>query len=266
MDVFHIVLLAIVQGITEFLPVSSSAHLALMPYLVGAEDQGLAYDVAIHMGSLLAVTLYFRRDLAPILLDSTRRFIGRQQHTDYSRLGKHLVLATIPIVIIGAMLYELALDDLRNPLVMAAASIIFGLLLWYADLRGKRERNLASMSVTDALMIGLLQALAIIPGTSRSGITITAGLLLGFNRREASRFSFLLAIPTIFLSGVLVSYKLLQAEASFDWPAMLLGAILSFVFAWLAIHYFLKLIEKTGMLPYVIYRIILGGLLLVIFL
>ena len=259
-------LLAVVQGITEFLPISSSAHLILLPHLDGAADQGLAFDVAIHLGSLLAVMLYFRRDLLPILIDSSLRVVGRTASTRYSQLGKHLFLATLPIILIGAMLYELALGDLRNPIVIAAASILFGLLLWYADLRGTRERTLESMSVTDAIMIGLLQALAIIPGTSRSGITITAALLLGFNRTDASRFSFLLAIPAIFLSGVLVGYKLFIMETPVNWSAMLLGAALSFVFAWLAIHYFLKLIEKTGMLPYVIYRIILGGLLLVIFL
>lgn len=254
------------QGITEFLPISSSAHLALTPYIGGMDDQGLAFDVAIHVGSLFAVMLYFRKDVWNITIDTLQRYVLGGPTTHHSHLGKHIVVATLPIVIIGAMTVSFAMADLRSPVVIGLASILFGLVLWYSDLRGEKTRSLKNMRATDALLIGLLQAFAIIPGTSRSGVTITAGLLLGFSRTESSRFSFLLAIPTILMSGILVGYKLISGDDAVDWRAMLIGAALSFACALLAIHYFLKLIDRTGMLPYVIYRVILGIILLVVFL
>ncbi len=265
-DFLHILFLAFVQGITEFLPISSSAHLALAPYIDGMADQGLSFDVAIHVGSLLAVILYFRHDVLALTVDTTRHYLMRGPETNHSHLGKHIIIATLPIVVIGAATVGFAMDDLRHPVIIGLASILFGLLLWYSDWRGEKNRTLDSMKVTDALLVGLLQAFAIIPGTSRSGITITAGLLLGYKAREASRFSFFLAIPTILLSGVLMSYKLISGEDAVDWGDMLIGAVLSFLFAWLAIHWFLKLLDRTGMLPYVIYRVILGAILLILFL
>ena len=266
MDIIQITLLALVQGITEYLPISSSAHLILVPVLSGWEDQGLSFDIAVHVGSLFAVMLYFRREVIAITRDTTKTLFQRQAHTPDSQLGFSIILATIPIVIAGALLVSIVETDFRNPLVIASASIGFGLLLWAADRRTPHMTDLSKLSYKDALIIGLFQVLAIIPGTSRSGITMTAALLLGYSRTAASRFSFLLAIPTILMSGILVTLKMFKPEATVDWTALILGTLLSFIFAYLAIHFFLKLIEHTGMLPYVIYRVLLGVVLLAIFL
>ena len=264
MEPLNILLLSFVQGLTEFLPVSSSAHLILVPVIFGFEDQGLAFDVAVHLGSLLAVIGYFRHEVLLILNDFFRSLTPDGARTENSRMAWMIILATIPIVIVGFAFKSLVENDLRSILVIATTTILFGLLLYWFDVKGGKTRDEYSVRGKDALIIGLLQTLAIIPGTSRSGITITAGLMLGLTREAASRFSFLLAIPTILMSGGLVTLDLIQADTPVNWNELLLGAALSFVSAYLCIHYFLKLIERIGMLPFVVYRLILGGLLLVL--
>jgi undecaprenyl-diphosphatase len=261
METLQILILALVQGITEFLPISSSAHLILMPHLLGFSDQGLAFDVAVHIGSLLAVITYFRRELLTMVGDFLGSLGAQGQATDNSRMVWLLLLGTLPIVVVGGLMKAAVETDLRSATVIAATTIIFGLLLYWADRRGRKEKSEFSLSWKGAFLIGLFQTLAIIPGTSRSGITITAGLLLGLTREAASRFSFLLAIPTILLSGGLVTFDLLQSPDSVNWSELLLGAVLSFIAAYLCIHFFLRLIEKSGMLPYVIYRLILGAVI-----
>ncbi len=261
MEILHILILALVQGVTEFLPISSSAHLILMPHLFGFPDQGLAFDVAVHIGSLLAVITYFRKELTVMTGDFFRALGAPEQATENSRLAELLLLATLPIVVFGGMLITVVETDLRSATVIAGATVLFGLLLFWVDIRGRKERSEFSLSWKDALIIGLFQALAIIPGTSRSGITITAGLMLGLTREAASRFSFLLAIPTILLSGGLVTLEMLRSPDPVIWQELVLGAGLSFVAAYLCIEFFLRLIGRSGMLPYVIYRLILGGVI-----
>ena len=261
MEIYQIVTLALVQGSTEFLPISSSAHLILTPHLLGFADQGLAFDVAVHLGSLGAVITYFRREVARMTLawlDSLHR--ARPMTAD-GRLAWLIILSTIPIVIFGLMFKSLVETDLRSTLVIATTTILFGLLLYWCDVKGTRSRDEHALTIKDALVIGLFQVLAIIPGTSRSGITMTAGMMLGLTRSAASRFSFLLAIPTIMVSGGLVTLDLARSTAPVDWNALTLGVVLSFGAAYLCINLFLKMIERIGMLPFVIYRLALGAVL-----
>ena len=266
MDTLQILILSLVQGLTEFLPISSSAHLILVPYLFGYSDQGLAFDVAVHVGTLAAVVGYFRRELAAIVVDVCATLLPGRALTANARLGWMILLATIPVGLFGLLLKGLVENGLRLPLVIAATSIGFGILLWIFDLKGRRTRDEYSIRWSDALIIGLFQAMALIPGTSRSGSTITAGLMLGLTRKAASRFSFLISIPTIFLSGTLVTFDLVRAETPVEWDSLLLGAALSFITAYLCIHFFLKFIERIGMLPFVLYRFALGAVILFVFL
>ena len=266
METTQIVLLAFVQGLTEFLPISSSGHLVLTPLLFGDELQSLAFDVAVHLGTLGAVITYFRRELVAMVLAVLGSIASRRIEDPDARLGWMIVLATVPLLILGLPLKELLEvlrgDDRLLALVIAGTTIGFGLLLWTADTRGRRVRDEYSIGWKDALIVGLLQAIAIIPGTSRSGITITAGLLLGLTRQAASRFSFLLSIPTILMASALVTLDLARSAQPVDWASLSLGALLSFVVAYVTIHFFLKHIEKISMFPFVVYRFLLGTLIL----
>ncbi len=259
METLHIFILAVVQGLTEFLPISSSAHLILTPRILAFTDQGLAFDIAVHLGSLAAIVSYMRRDLWRMARDFAGSIGSGGQGTENSRMVWLIILATLPIVIVGGLFKTLVEGDLRSTGVIAATTILFGLLLLWADLRGKRRRSEHQLSWRDGLVIGCFQVLAIIPGTSRSGITITAGLMLGLTREAASRFSFLLAIPTILMSGALITLDLLQSDLPVDWNALFLGVLLSFIAAYSCIHLFLRFVERIGMLPFVIYRLLLGG-------
>ncbi|MCG8488653.1 MAG: undecaprenyl-diphosphate phosphatase [Chromatiales bacterium] len=262
MELLQIIILAAVQGLTEFLPISSSAHLILAPKVAGYADQGLAFDVAVHVGTLAAVIGYFRHQVVSITRGFFRSWVNPAARTQESRLGWMIVIATIPVGLFGLLMKSLVETDLRSPLVIAITTIGFGVLLLLADQFGKRHRDEYSLRWTDALVIGLFQAVAIIPGTSRSGSTMTAGLFLGLTREAASRFSFLISIPTILMSGGLLGLDLLKSEAEVDWLSISLGAGLAFIAAYLCIHYFLRFIENIGMTPFVIYRFILGGLIL----
>ncbi len=265
MDLIQTVFLALIQGLTEFLPISSSAHLILFPKLLGWDDQGLAFDVAVHIGSLSAVLVYFRRDIAPMTVDWFRHASGGDA-TQNSRLAWAVILGTIPAGLAGLALKDLVAGRLRSPLVIAATTILFGLLLWWADAKGKRKRDEHSLTIGDVLVVGCAQALALIPGTSRSGITMTAGLFLGLTREAAARFSFLLSIPIILLAGGFNAWELLQNARDPDWVSMVLGVVVSGLSAFLCIHLFLKLIERMSMLPFVIYRLLLGVVLLWLYL
>ncbi len=263
MALSHLIILGLIQGLTEFLPVSSSAHLILLPALTGWNDQGLVYDIAVHGGSLGAVIIYFRKDIVVILNGWLATFSKNSTEKDY--LFWYLMLATIPVGLAGLLLHDFVATSLRSPAVIATASIFFGLVLWWADKYGTRLRVKAEINWRDALIVGLAQALAIIPGTSRSGITITAGLMLGMDRQSASRFSFLLAIPVIFLATGYESYKLSSLPVDIDWISLLVVMFVAFVSALMAIHFFLKLLDRTGMLPYVIYRVLLGLVLFAVY-
>ncbi len=265
MDHLHAIALALLQGFTEFLPISSSAHLILLPRLLGWEDQGLAFDVAVHVGTLSAVVLYFRRELVPMARDWGRSLVTRQQTRD-SRLAWAVLWGTIPVGLAGLAFKGYIEVELRSELVIAAATIGFGLLLWWADARGRGERDEYHLGWKDILIIGIAQAVALIPGTSRSGATMTAGLMLGLSREGAARFSFLLSIPVIVLAGGLKGLDLIEEAVPVDWGAMIIGVVTSAITAYVCIHFFLKLLERIGMLPFVIYRLVLGGVLLALFL
>ena len=261
MDLIQIIILALVQGLTEFLPISSSAHLILVPLVLEWPDQGLVFDVAVHLGSLCAVLAYFRREVVAMIVAWCRSLVGGASTSD-SRLAWWVILGTIPAVLVGFLFKGVVETELRSPWVIAIATIVFGLLLWVADLRKSKSRNESQLKLSDVVVIGCFQALALIPGTSRSGITMTAGLLLGLTRQSAARFSFLLSIPIIFASGTLQTVDLLQSSQLVDWRALFLAFVLSSLSAGICIHLFLDLIEKIGMLPFVIYRLLLGALLI----
>ncbi len=265
MSTWQELILALIQGLTEFLPISSSAHLILFPRLMGWQDQGLAYDVAVHVGTLGAVLWYFRRELGRMTRDGLAA-LGTGRFTPDARLAWGVLLGTVPVGLCGLLFKDFIEGYLRAPLVIAAATIVFGLLLWWADRRGRRRRDEYSLDWKDILVIGLAQALALIPGTSRSGITITAALLLGLTRAGAARFSFLLSIPVIALAGLLEVRDLLLGTPSLPWGDLLLGALVSGVTAYLTIRFFLALLDRIGLLPFVIYRLLLGLVLLVLFL
>lgn len=261
MTLFEIIILAIIQGVTEFLPISSSGHLLLPAELFGWEAQGLAFDVAVHVGSLLAVMIYFRKEIWQMSFAWVSHGFSKQQSTD-SKLAWYVIIATIPAVIIGFLMKDWIELNARTALVIAATTIIFGVLLWFADAKAKQIQSLESLSIKQAVIIGFAQVLALIPGTSRSGITMTAGLMLGLDRESCARFSFLLSIPVILGAGLLSTLDLLSAQEAVDWYALLYGALFSFVSAYLCIFLFLSWVSRIGMLPFVIYRLALGVILL----
>ncbi len=261
MTLFEIIILAIIQGLTEFLPISSSAHLILPAEVLGWRNQGLAFDVAVHVGSLLAVMIYFRSDIVQMSGAFLKHGFSRQQTTE-SKLAWCVVIGTIPAVIAGFLLKDFIAIHARSAAVIAVTTIVFGLLLWYADVKARHTQKLDTLSFKQALFIGFAQMLALIPGTSRSGITMTAGLMLGLDRESTARFSFLLSIPVILGAGLLSVKDLLQANEAVDWSALLYGAGFSFVSAYLCIFLFLSWIARIGMLPFVIYRLLLGAILI----
>lgn len=264
MDLVQLVVLALVQGVTEFLPISSSAHLILVPVLTGWGDQGLAFDIAAHVGTLVAVVGYFRREVAALVRGGLAPLAGGASGA-HGRLAWLLVLATIPVGLGGLAFKDIVETTLRAPAIIAWASIAFGLLLWGADRVGARHRDETTLGWRGALLIGAFQALALVPGTSRSGITMTAGLLLGLDREAAARFAFLLAIPVVALSGLLQVVELAESELAVAWGALALTAALAALAAWLCIHLFLRFIARIGMAPFVIYRVALGAVLLIVF-
>ncbi|WP_148861964.1 undecaprenyl-diphosphate phosphatase [Marinobacter fonticola] len=261
MDLWQTIVLAIIQGLTEFLPISSSAHLILPSQVLGWPDQGLAFDVAVHVGTLLAVMGYFRRDVVRLTSAWVTDTAARRTSQD-SRLAWAIVLATVPAGLAGLLFDDFIEQELRSALVIALSTIGFGLVLWWADAVGRRERGLGSLGWRDALVIGIAQALALIPGTSRSGITMTAALFLGYQREAAARFSFLLSIPLIIAAGLLKGMELAETGSEAQWLDILVGTGVSFVSAVICIHLFLRFLDRLGFMPYVIYRLLLGALLL----
>lgn len=264
MEWLQIIILAVVQGLTEFLPISSSAHLILVPVLTDWPDQGLSFDIAVHLGSLGAVIFYFRRELKAMSRDwcrsvRTRELVGE------SRLAWAVLLGTIPVGLAGLALKGLVENQWRSPLVIAASLIGFGLLLAWSDWKHKNGRDEHRLSWKDVAIIGCAQALALIPGTSRSGITMTAGLFLGLSREAASRFSFLLSIPVIILAIGLETITLVRGDEVVDWLSLFIGTILAGIAAYFCIHYFLAFIRRVGMQPFVAYRVALGLLLFYFF-
>ncbi len=261
MTIIQIIVLALIQGLTEFLPVSSSAHLILGGKLFGWPDQGLVFDVATHFGTLLAVLFYFRRELLSMIgcwFRPVRTVEDRQNRSMFV----YLSVASVATIFIGFLAYDLVAQNLRDIRVIALATLGFGVLLWVADAVSKEEKGLESIDIRGALLIGLAQACALIPGASRSGVTITAGRLLGLSSDAAARFSFLLSIPVIAAAGGYGFYRTLQGDAGIDWVQFLLATGFAALAGWVCIAAFLALLKRVGLLPFIIYRLALGLVLL----
>ena len=264
MSALQSIVLGLVQGLSEFLPISSSGHLILVPLVTGWADQGLTFDVAVHIGSLGAVLLYFRKDLFDML-----KGVGDWSEPGLlNHPGRHLIaliaVGTIPIIFGGIAIKVLVgTENLRNAWVVGCTSIFFGSALYIADRIGARDRGITQMGFKDALLIGCAQVLALIPGTSRSGVTMTAARLLGLQRAEAARFSFLLSIPAILAAGSLVTLEVMSGEGEPLGLSAILGLLAAFISAWAAIAFLMQWLRNESFTPFVIYRLILGAALLI---
>lgn len=263
MPLFHLFLVALIQGLTEFLPVSSSGHLILLPALTGLEDQGQIIDVAVHVGTLFAVILYFWSDVREAALGVPRLLRGRVD-TQGAWLAMCLAIATVPVVIVGFILNATGLDEaMRGVAVIGWTMLIFGLVLYWADQRGASVKTADAWTMRDALVMGLWQVVALIPGTSRSGITITGGRLLGYARHDAARLAMLMSIPTIAASGVLLGAKVaINADVAMARDGAI-AAVIAFFAALLALSLMMRLLRSVSFTPYVIYRVALGIVLLI---
>ena len=261
MDLIQIIALGIIQGLTEFLPVSSSAHLVLISIVMGWKDQGLFMDVAAHAGSLVAVMVYFRKELQDMMRAMLNPKAPENQETLH--LISAIVVATIPIVVAGLLLVSFIEQYLRSAHVIALTTILFALALAYADRTGKELHDEYKLCWKGILFIGFAQIFALIPGTSRSGVTMTAGLMMGLSKVAAARFSFLLSIPTILAAISYKSMQLLSSPEQMDITAALAVFVLSGIVAYMCIQAFIRLVNIIGMMPFVIYRLILGVLLFV---
>jgi undecaprenyl-diphosphatase len=262
MTVWHLILLALIQGVTEFLPISSSGHLVLLPNLTGLADQGQVIDVAVHLGTLGAVIVYFWSDVR-LAVVGTPRMLTRRVDTPGAKLAFLLLISTIPVIVVGLILHLTGLAEaMRSIAVIGWMMLIFGVVLYWADQRGPKVKQASDWSLRDAIIIGLWQAIALVPGTSRSGITITAGRLLGYDREGAARIAMLMSIPTIAASGILLGGEVVMTA---DLQAARDGAIaaaLAFAAALVALTLMMRLLKTVSFTPYVIYRLGLGVVLL----
>ncbi len=264
MALYHLILLALIQGITEFLPVSSSGHLILLPNLLGTEDQGQLLDVAVHVGTLGAVILYFWADVRTAVFGVPKMLVGQIAEPG-PKLAFLLAIATIPVVLFGIFLAATGIDDMMRSIAVIGWTMLgFGIALWWMDQKGSVQKSTTDWTLKDAIIMGLWQAIALIPGTSRSGITITGARALGYDRESSARLAMLMSIPTILASG---GYLLL--DTGLDWTAdqakdCAIAASMAFVSALLALKLMMKLLQSVSFTPYVIYRVILGVILLII--
>lgn len=262
MTIFQAIVLGLLQGLAEFLPVSSSAHLTLAPWVFGWEDPGLAFDVALHSGTLLALAWYFRRDWIELIKAGISILATRKVSTPIEHRLLLLVVATIPGGIAGKLLNDYAEQAFRAPQLIAITLMVMGVLLWAADKWGRQSRSLEQVTMRDAVLIGLAQVFALIPGVSRSGSTMTAGRALGFERQSAARFSFLMSMPITFAA---VAVKLPEAvHAAKDLGPMIAGIIAAAISGWLAISVLLKYVARHSFGSFALYRLALGAFILVL--
>ena len=253
MDFVQILILSIIQGITEFLPISSQSHLILTSKLLGMSDQGLSFDIALHAGSLMAILIYYRKEVTKIMSIS-------DEGIQYLKL---IIIGSIPLPIIGLLFVDIVSENLRTINTIAFMTIVFALLLYFAERRNHENKNsFATLSFFTIIFIGFMQTLAIMPGVSRSGIVITAALLLNYSREDSIKIAFLLSIPAIFMATVYQSMQLYEVGNIESLNEHLLGMILSFIFSYITIHLFISTINKISFTPYIVYRIALGLLLL----
>lgn len=254
MEIINIIILSFIQGVTEFLPISSSSHLVLLSKLSNFPDQGLGFDIALHAGSLLAILIYFKDEIKKI-------FVMTDDGRHYLKL---MIFASIPLPIIGIIFIDYVSLYMRNVQPIAIMTIIFALALYFVDKNRKENKKIIDCSYSLIFIIGIMQALAIMPGVSRSGVVITAALLVGFTRKDSIKISFLLSIPAIFMASTYQTVELLSTNEVIIVKDYILGFLLSFVFSYLTIKLFISTINKVTFSPYIIYRIILGTALLII--
>ncbi len=255
MEIIYVSILGIIQGLTELWPISSSAHLLVAPYLVGFEDLGLTVSVFLHTGTLFALLIYFRRDI--------RELFGREKR----KLLVLIIISTIPAAIAGLLLEDLAETVFRSPLIVSINLIVFGLILLWAD-RVEKNRSISDLKLKDGIIIGLAQVLALVPGVSRSGITISAGMFLGQKRAQSARFSFLLLIPVLFGATILKAVSFASAgldSQSVGFLSIIVGGLISFVFSYFALVYLFRWLKTVGYWPFVLYRVALGLIVLAIY-
>ena len=259
-DYFLSFLLGLIQGLTEFLPISSSAHLLFPTLIFGTNDLGLSFDIAVHAGTLIAVIFFFRNEIKCMLKSVTT---SDTSLSDYRKLTYMLIIATIPIVVAGLGFSDFIEDRIFNVSSIAITNLIFAIILFVVFLNRKENLSIFEISLKAAILIGFFQCFALIPGASRSGMAITGALLIGLNLKDASKFTFLLSIPTI--AGALIFLLVDFNQISFDYLNMLIGFAVSMIVAFFTIKYFLAFVERIGMVPFVMYRVILGLMLLIIF-
>lgn len=257
LTIIQAIFLGFVQGFTEFLPVSSSGHLALMPFLFDFDDPGLAFSAALHLGTLLAVVIYFRRDLVEIIRSAMGYTVDGSQLPQ--RMLLLLAIATIPAIIVGFFFEEIIETFLRTPMIIASLLVIGSFFFYLTDRFTKKEKPMKEITLTQSIIFGLLQAIAVIPGVSRSGMTIAAGRMLGFSRDASTRFSFLMAIPVILGASILELPDVIDHGLTITF---LIGAIVSFATAYITIKYFLLFIQKIPFSIFVWYSIFLAGVII----
>ncbi len=262
MTFWQIILLALLQGVTEFLPISSSAHLILVPTWMGWEDQGIAFDVAVHLGSLIAVLVFSRREISAIASESWAWVLRRAAPGPAARLGMMILLASLPVGVLGLLLHDTVEASFRDPKLIAVAGALFAILMVWADRRPQQVTRVRELGWRQALMIGCGQALALIPGASRSGVTMTAARALGMARPAAARLSFLLAIPVILGAAALETLNLTAAPLTADWGAMALGAAVAGGAAFVCMGALLRLVARWGLWPFALYRLALSAVIL----
>ena len=249
MDLIHIFILSIIQGVTEFLPISSQSHLILTSYFLGLSDQGLGFDIALHFGSLIAILIYYRKEVRSL-------FSLSDEGLNYLKL---IIIGSIPLPIIGLLFIDIVSQNMRSVFSIASMTILFAVVLYLADVKKKEIiTKYANISIYTIIFIGLMQTLAIMPGVSRSGIVITAALLANFSREDSIKIAFLLSIPAIFMATVYQSMQLYEVGNIEILNEHLLGMILSFIFSYITIHLFISTINKISFTPYIVYRLMLG--------
>lgn len=265
MGVIEAIILGIVQGLTEFLPISSTAHIRILPALLGWEDPGAGFTAVIQLGTLMAVLIYFKKDLLGILLGWCKWFLGGQHRgTPEAKMGWAILVGTVPIVILGVLFKDQIENELRSLYVIAWALIGLGALLLIAERLGKRQRKVQEATFRDGLWIGGWQAVALIPGSSRSGSTMTGGLFANFDRESAARFSFLLSVPSVFAAGI---YSVVRHLSEVSGPLLgpiIIATLTAFVSGYWAIAFLMKFLQNNSLLPFVIYRFMLAVLILIL--
>ncbi len=266
MNILHALVLGALQGLTEVLPISSSAHLILVPKLLGWAESGLTFDVALHLGTFIALALYFWRDIFDLIYNFIGSLSGKGFQTPGNRLPWYIIIATIPAAIVGKSFEEPIEEIFRHsPTIICTVLMAFALLLAFADTTGAKRWKLDRITLKSATLVGLAQCLALIPGVSRSGITITAALLLGFNRETSARFSFLLSLPIVFGAAVLkVGHLLKTGIPPGETTPLLVGVASSAVFGYLSVMFLLKLVQRYSLYPFVWYRLAVGVLFLIL--